>query len=90
MSSPQPLGFYGLKIDAETEEGIDSLSHKEAIVLLSITADDLYNEHQADEDRDPIESEILDECASLSNAQKVSLIKALCDRIEQKLMEQAK
>lgn len=86
----QSLGYYGLNLTTETEQGIDSLNHKEAIVLLSITADDLYDEHQADEDRDPIESEILDECAALSTPQRISLIKALCDRIELKLMEAAK
>lgn len=90
MSSPKPLGFYGLKFAPEIESEIDALSHKDAIVLMSITADDLYEEYQDNiEDRDPICSEVLNTCAYLSNIQKISLVKALCDRIEIRLMEVA-
>ncbi|ELS32799.1 hypothetical protein [Pseudanabaena biceps] len=86
----KPLGYYSLQFSPETEQGIDSLNHKEAAVLMSITADDVYNEYQGDEDRNAIDPKILNDCDSLSIAQKISLIKALCDRIELKLMEVAK
>jgi hypothetical protein len=89
MPSAKPLGFYGLDFEAEIEIAIDGLHLHELTDLLHDMASALNNMHYIDNDEAP---EILDMDKpitpdDLSDAEKISLVRGLCDRIELKLME---
>lgn len=83
----QPLGYYGLNLT--TESNIDALDIDQLVALMSISADDIYELHQEFRE-DGVGSAILNEAEGLSQSQKLAFIRALCDRIELKLMEAAK
>jgi len=87
----QSLGYYGLKIDTETEIAIDGLQLHELTNLLDDTTTLLNTKHYIDDDDTPA---IMDTSTinpdDLSDMEKIGLIRGLCDRIELKLMEAAK
>jgi hypothetical protein len=87
----QSLGYYGLKIDTETEIAIDGLQLHELTNLLDDTTTLLNTKHYIDDDDAPA---IMDTSTinpdDLSDMEKIGLIRGLCDRIELKLMEAAK
>jgi hypothetical protein len=92
MPSAKPLGFYGLDFEAEIEIAIDGLHLPQLTDLLDDMASSLNNTHYIDNDEVP---EILDmdkpiTSDDLSDAEKISLIRGLCDRIENELMEASK
>ncbi len=86
---PQPLGYYGVKCEPETEAAIDALDLNSICGLLAITSDQIGDEC-IDDSYEGIHTRIKFACDRLPTPQKLSLVKALCDRIEAKLMEIAK
>jgi hypothetical protein len=84
----KPLGHYGLKLDPDTEKAIANFDLSNLCGLNSITAD-LVSDEFIDDRYKGIHARIRLECDKLTPRQKISLIRALCDRIELKLMEQA-
>jgi|GEM_PF-2203942 hypothetical protein len=87
----QPLGYYGLSLDPTTDIAIDALQLHELTNLLDDTTTLLNTKHYIDDDDAPA---IMDTSTinpdDLSDMEKIGLIRALCDRIELKLMEAAK
>lgn len=94
MPSPKPFGFYGLNLDISTEIAIDNLKLHELTDLLEDVAGDLNTIHYLmDKNAPPIEEEVTASTSDLlgqSDLGKIGAIRGLCDRIELKLMEQAK
>ena len=88
----QPLGYYGLSLDPTTDIAIDNLQLPQLTDLLDDMATDLNIRHYIDNDEAPaiedVEKPIKPD--DLSDAEKIALIRGLCDRIELKLMEAAK
>ena len=89
MPSAKPLGFYGLSLDPTTDIAIDNLHLPGLTYLLDDMAAALNDSHYIDNDEAPpiedIDKPISPE--DLSDAEKIALIRGLCDRIELKLME---
>lgn len=85
----QPLGYYGLNLYTNTETAIDNFDLNNLCGLNSITAD-LVSDEFIDDRYEGIHTRIRLDIDKLSAREKISLIRALCDRIELKLMEQAK
>lgn len=94
MSSPKPLGHYGLNLDISTEIAIDNLKLHELTNLLCVIAGDLDTTHYLlNKEAAPIDEETMDSTSDLlkqSDIDKIGAIRGLCDRIELKLMEAAK
>jgi hypothetical protein len=90
--SAKPLGFYGLKVEAATEEAIDKARLEVLIDLFEDFANDICDRHYYDTNSECVtSSEMLSPLLpTLSPLQEIGLIRALCDRIEVKLMEAAK
>jgi len=90
--TPKPFGYYGLNLDAETEQAIDKLELHELIDL----ADDMTNEMGSRFYIDNEEVELISDLDKpifpheLSDLEKLGLIRGLCDRIEAKLLEATK
>jgi hypothetical protein len=84
-----PLGYYGLNLVADIESSIDEFSLNENCGLLSILSDNL-GDNLIGADYKGIHTRVRVKCDALSASQTISLIKAMCDRIELKLMETAK
>jgi hypothetical protein len=87
----QSLGYYGLNLDISTEIEIDNMPLHELTNLLDDTTTLLNTKHYIDDDDAPaiMESSTINP-DDLSDMEKIGLIRALCDRIELKLMEAAK
>ena len=87
----QPLGYYGLSLDPTTDIAIDNLHLPELTDLLDDMASALNNKHYMDNDEAPeikdLDKPIIPD--DLSDAEKIALIRGLCDRIEIKLMQVA-
>lgn len=86
----QPLGYYGLKIDPATETAIDSMKLHELSFLLDSTGSALCCKHYMDKEDAPLITSTPLDVDDLSDLQKLGFIRGLCDRIELKLMEEAK
>jgi hypothetical protein len=88
----QPLGYYGLNLDISTEVEIGNMPLHELTDLLDDMSDQMNSDHYL------CNEQVLsiphgDKCVTpdeLTDLQKIGLIRALCDRIEIKLMEAAK
>lgn len=94
MSSPKPLGHYGLNLDISTEIAIDNLKLHELTNLLSVISGDLDTTHyllnkEAPEIDDDTAGETAD-LLKLSDMEKIGAIRGLCDRLEIRLKEAAK
>lgn len=88
----QPLGYYGLNLSADTEKAIDNLKLHELIDLANDVTCDMTATHCIDNEEAPLITHEGKPISpdQLSDLQKLGLIRGLCDRIEIKLMEQAK
>jgi hypothetical protein len=88
----KPLGHYGLQIDADVEAAIDEARLEVLIDLFEDISTDICDRHY-------YEQESVGAIASterispflpvLSDLNQIGMIRALCDRIEQRLMEAA-
>ena len=86
----QPLGYYGLNLDTTTELVIDNMHLHELTNFLDNITTELNAKHYLDNDSIPAIEEDEELSLDLSDLEKIELIRGLCDRIEQKLMEAAK
>lgn len=84
--TPKPLGYYGLNLQSESR--IDGFDIGKLVALMSITADEIYDLYEETRS-DCVGTAVLTETEMLSLPQKLSLVRAMCDRIEVKLMEVA-
>ena len=85
----QPLGYYGLNFTQATEQAIDNAPIHELTNCLHDIASTINHTHYLNSDLAPeIEEEFLDSPELLTDMERIGLIRALCDRIEIKLMEQ--
>ena len=88
--TPKPFGYYGLNLDISTEIELDNLKLPELTDLLDDMVSDLNTTYYLnDDDVDNIYFAPIKPC-ELSDVSKLALIRGLCDRIEVKLMEEAK
>jgi hypothetical protein len=88
----QSLGYYGLNLDISTETEIDNMPLHELTDLLDDMVDQMNFHHYLGNPEVPTLPNS-DKCVTpdeLTDLQKIGLIRALCDRIEIKLMEAAK
>ncbi|MBD2178398.1 hypothetical protein H6F42_15875 [Pseudanabaena sp. FACHB-1998] len=89
----KPFGYYGLNLDISTEIAIDNLQLHELTDLLNDLTFDLNNTHYLENDEvigiAPQTKESTHDLLGQSDLGKLGAIRGLCDRIEQKLMEQA-
>ena len=92
--TPKPFGYYGLNFQAEVERTTDDLQMHELTDLLNdITADLNYTHYLDNDEIIGIARQIKQSTCfflDLSDVEKVAAIRALCDRIEAKLLEAAK
>ena len=89
----KPLGYYGLQSDADAEAAIDEARLEVLIDLFEDISTDICDRHYyGQEDIEAIASSerISPFLPELSDLNQIGMIRALCDRIEQRLMEQAK
>lgn len=87
----KPLGYYGLQIDADVEAAIDEARIEAQVEALEYVANGLANRlyHDVDDaDFVTYDESLLPKLPR--NIYDIAMIRALCDRIEQRLMEQAK
>ncbi len=90
--NPKTLGYYGLNLDISTEIAIDGMPLHHLTDLLGDISGDLNLVHYLEND-DALaikEEEKIPTLHDLSDCEKVGLIRALCDRLEVKLMEVAR
>jgi len=87
---PQPLGYYGIKIGDGVEAAIDAFDLNSMCGLLGLVSEQIREELTYTPDYQGIHYILIEKCAELPPSQRLGLIKALCDRIELELMEQAK
>lgn len=88
----KPLGYYGLQIDADVEAAIDEARLEVLIDLFEDLAINVCDRHfyLKDEPLSIDQSDrILPFLPTLSDLNQIGMIRALCDRIEQRLMEAA-
>ena len=85
----QPLGYYGIKCKPDVESAIDAFDLESTCGLLALVSEQI-REELTGFDYQGIHYVLVENCAELDPSQRLALIRALCDRIESKLMEQAK
>lgn len=87
----RPLGYYGLNFDADIETAIDEARLEVLIDLFEDIAVNICDRHYYNTNVEAVEAadRILPFLPTLSDANQIGMIRALCDRIEQRLMEQA-
>lgn len=89
----KPFGFYGLRIDGDIEAAIDDSRLEILIDLFEDIAINICDRHFYSKD-EPLSIDqsdrILPFLPTLSDLDQIGMIRALCDRIEQRLMEAAK
>lgn len=88
----QPLGYYGLKLDISTEIEIDNLALHQLVDILDDASRMLYGKHYVDNKDVPTirESEKPIDATMLSDSEAIGFIRAMCDRIEDKLRQETK
>lgn len=88
----KPLGYYGLQIEADVEKAIDEARLEVLIDLFEDIAVNICDRHYYNTNVEAVDpsDRILPFLPTLSDANQIGMIRALCDRIEQRLMEQAK
>lgn len=89
----KPLGYYGLKLDADVETAIDEARLEILIDLFEDVAINICDRHVYLKDEPLIidqSDRILPFLPKLSDLDQIGMIRALCDRIEIKFMEAAK
>lgn len=88
----KPLGYYGLQIEADIETAINEARLEVLIDLFEDIAFNICNRHFYLKD-EPLaidqSDRILPFLPALSDLNQIGMIRALCDRIEQRLMESA-
>lgn len=89
---PKPLGYYGLNFDADIETAIDEARLEILVDLFEDVAINICDRHYYNTNTDGIKpsERIMPFLPALSDVNQIGMIRALCDRIEQRLMEQAK
>jgi hypothetical protein len=86
----QSLGYYGLNLDTSTEIEIDNMELHGISFLLDQAGSALCCKHYIDKEDAPLITSTPLDVDSLSDMEKIGLIRGLCDRLELRLMEAAK
>ncbi|NUN66334.1 hypothetical protein HCU40_16640 [Pseudanabaena biceps] len=81
------IGYYAGFLAIEQQQTIKSYELHQLCSLLALTSQEILEKHDNPKSKKGVSTFLYATMSELSSRHQVSLVRALCDRIEQKLIE---